>query len=150
MNVSNHYVYRIYAASGDLLYVGQTVNVKKRMYGHQWWLRDHPDHRLRVEGPFTKAEADVLERRAIRTEAPRRNKQWRSFREPTIVTEAVMSETLATNYLVGPFHIHGWGSAIVRGFGIEPTAKPDKHMGDIFRLLDLEAKYLELNSEAAA
>lgn len=78
-----HYVYRCYDAEGQLLYIGCSANVKRRMGLH----RSHPTNpaslgiaascvRVEVEGPFAGWPAGhAAERAAIAAEKPLLNVQ---------------------------------------------------------------------------
>lgn len=66
-----HFVYRAISASGELLYVGCSLDVAARMKAHKsngdWY---HLMARLRTSGPHNFETARLLEREAIRTERP--------------------------------------------------------------------------------
>ena len=68
-----HYVYRIFNRAGDLLYIGCTVNVEKRLKQHrrkEWWPR--PFASVMVDGPYPDRNAGrAAEDVAIETEHPR-------------------------------------------------------------------------------
>lgn len=67
-------VYRAYAKSGELLYIGSTKNWEKRRAQHRtgtWWWKAVKD--VDLEHFNTLAEAREAERIAIRTEGPRQN-----------------------------------------------------------------------------
>lgn len=72
MNRTNrpHWVYRHYDADGVLLYVGMTVNPKRRPFER----RERPwmvaSMRVTLDGPFTQDEAAALERKVIREDHP--------------------------------------------------------------------------------
>lgn len=81
------YVYRVYDASGALLYVGRTHDIEQRMYGHfndnrfrSPWCDDADD--VVLEGFHSTAAADVAEQEAIREEFPRWNIKGRSPHHP--------------------------------------------------------------------
>lgn len=69
------YVYRLFDAHGDLLYVGCSNNLLFRQYIHgreKEWFPDVATWRL--VGPFlSRAGAEAVERQAIQTEKPRHN-----------------------------------------------------------------------------
>jgi len=74
-------VYRIYGADDCLLYVGMTGDLRKRFADHasqRWFLLAET---IRVEWFATEATAREAERRAIRSEHPRRNIMDRKERE---------------------------------------------------------------------
>lgn len=77
------YVYRIWNAEGDLLYIGSTIYLGLRMKNHahhaRWWLQAK---RFTFEAFATEAEAREAERVAIRTEFPRWNIRERSPQHP--------------------------------------------------------------------
>lgn len=82
---ADHFVYRCYDADGDLLYIGCTSNVSKRMAAHRRgsgavasrWLSVFMA-RHQVEGPFRGRDAGrEAERRAIQDEQPLFNYQGR-------------------------------------------------------------------------
>lgn len=67
-----HYIYRHFDADGRLLYVGLTVNPRKRPFARQgrpWVASSH----IQVSAPMGKDEALAAERAAIRDEAPVHN-----------------------------------------------------------------------------
>lgn len=69
-------VYRMYDATGVLLYVGYSTNIAARIQNHQWrtaWIEDVVDITL-AHYPDVHAARDA-ERVAIKTEAPRYNIQ---------------------------------------------------------------------------
>lgn len=145
--MSDRYVYRIYDTDGSLLYVGQSVDVAARLRGHRW-LKDHPGHSVRIDGPFAPILAEVHERRAIITERPRRNRTWATVGKPTLVTDADVPAITAARYLVGSAEsrIESYCEQIVEGYGIEPVAPagPRRCAQLRYKLIDVEAKYLEL------
>lgn len=142
------YVYRIFAASGDLLYVGQTNNVKARLAQHARWLADFPQHKVRIDGPFSAVHATLLERRAILTENPQRNKHWRLFKPAETVVTATIAAPVAATYLTGSNEgQEAWAVQIVEGFGLVPV-EVLPYMRT-YRLIDVEAKYLELAEVAS-
>lgn len=73
---ARHQLYRLYDASGDLLYIGRTNSVGQRFDGHarkQPWWHEVVDCKIELLPDFdTLAKA---ERIAIEQEAPRYNKQ---------------------------------------------------------------------------
>ena len=80
-----HFVYRCYDKDGDLLYIGCTANVKKRIATHrrggkaasQWLAVFMTRHE--TEGPFRDREAGrAAERQAIQLEQPLFNYQERA------------------------------------------------------------------------
>jgi len=81
--MSAHYVYRCFDADGELLYIGCTQNVARRMSGHRNNRRPRASRALQslmashtTEGPFpTRAEAEAAEAAAIRAEQPLLNIQ---------------------------------------------------------------------------
>lgn len=69
----DHYVYRLFAADGRLLYVGASVNLRARQRDHSrkpWW---GDVDRWQVQGPFTRTVALDREREAIISEKPTHN-----------------------------------------------------------------------------
>jgi predicted GIY-YIG superfamily endonuclease len=65
------FVYRAYSAAGDLLYVGVTGDVERRMSEHSArspWYRQYA--RMTITGYATRAEADRAEAEALLTEWP--------------------------------------------------------------------------------
>lgn len=70
-----HVVYRAYDADGHLLYIGCTVNLRRRIHQHLWaspWWR-RAVVRVTVEEHPTRAAALDAETRAIVTEHPAHN-----------------------------------------------------------------------------
>lgn len=77
-----HYLYRLFTADGQLLYIGVAFNVEQRVYMHRatrvcsgWdviW-REYDHHTS--ERYATKSEARAAERAAITREAPLLNRQ---------------------------------------------------------------------------
>lgn len=82
MSAAAH-VYRVYDASGRLLYVGCSVEVETRLHAHSqsatWWLFHD---RIETEGFRTHEAALEAEAEAIATEHPRWNMQGRSPDHP--------------------------------------------------------------------
>jgi hypothetical protein len=83
-------IYRFFDVDGRLLYVGITGDVPARWGWHQrhsvWW----PEHvRSEVSWCADRAEADVLETAAIRTENPVHNIAKRRIPPPTRVDRTV-------------------------------------------------------------
>lgn len=83
---ADHFVYRCYDKDGDLIYIGCTVNVKKRIGEHKRGGRKHPASRWlavsmvrhEIEGPFPGLRAGrKAEAAGIRLEQPVFNTQWR-------------------------------------------------------------------------
>lgn len=80
-----HFVYRCYDADGDLIYIGCTANVTKRIASHRRgdkaasrWLAVFMD-RYEVEGPYPDRDAGrQAECEAIQAEQPLFNYQQRS------------------------------------------------------------------------
>jgi hypothetical protein len=69
----DHFVYRAYDGWGDLLYVGCSKNVEKRLTEHSkhgWRKRMY---RCEVDGPYPYSVARSIERELIRTADPRHN-----------------------------------------------------------------------------
>ena len=69
-----HYVYRLYDAEGDLLYIGCTVSPRQRRHGHMQsspWFKDVDTFRLTIYP--NRPHAMRVEREAIYTEDPRYN-----------------------------------------------------------------------------
>lgn len=76
-------LYRMYDATGRLLYVGQTGNIMRRLSDHEQkrWFAMVAE--IRLTWFPTEADALVAERRAIQSELPRVNKMHnRPAREP--------------------------------------------------------------------
>lgn len=71
------FVYRAFAHDGTLLYVGQTVNVRRRLSAHKgsstWW--PYMVRNTIVEYP-NRSAALIAEYDAILTESPRHNFVW--------------------------------------------------------------------------
>ena len=68
----DHFVYRVYDAAGELLYVGCTKRLDRRWIEHK---TERPGMvaamaRIRLQGPYNRERARDLERQAIRTEEP--------------------------------------------------------------------------------
>ena len=82
--MSAHYLYRCFDADGDLIYIGCTSNVKRRLSAHRAsralasrWLSAFMA-RHEIEGPFPDRAAGLAaERRAIQSEQPLFNYQQR-------------------------------------------------------------------------
>lgn len=72
------FVYRIFAASGELLYVGSTAAPDTRMAAHRnnsvWF---SAECRVVIDGPHKGSSADFIEGMAIRCEKPKHNKNGR-------------------------------------------------------------------------
>lgn len=70
------WLYRLYDRQGDLLYIGQSSDVDRRLAEHAanqpWWAEVDLDRTTRVECA-TRAEALLAERDAIRSDRPRCN-----------------------------------------------------------------------------
>ena len=82
-DVRTHFVYRLYATNGALLYVGITVDLGTRLTAHKrtqsWW--SQVDHHTVEEAP-TRADAFFLEAEAILREHPTHNKDiptWQRY-----------------------------------------------------------------------
>ena len=72
MSTAGHYVYRLYAADGSLLYVGLTSDLERRRRQHTetapWWSAVAS---WRIVGPFAnRLSAAAVERRALLAERP--------------------------------------------------------------------------------
>lgn len=82
-SLREHFVYRVFAADGSLVYVGCSYNPEKRMREHKytsrWW---HLLDRVKLSGPYNYETARRLEYEAIRTEDPSHNGQ-----NPRLVAE---------------------------------------------------------------
>ena len=70
--VRDHFVYRVFDAEGQLLYIGCTMRPSKRWAEHKI---ERPGMvaaaaRFRVQGPYPRPVARALEKQAIRTEEP--------------------------------------------------------------------------------
>lgn len=148
------HVYRIYAADGELLYVGVSVNPSARLSAHRRWMTD--DCRIQVGPPVDDLEATILERRAIICEGPRRNIQWKQWRCSTL-EDAWLSAKHAALYLVGAEPRHeGYAELIVEGYGIAPIDPGTRDrtgwrsVNRQYRLTDLEAQYRTMRAEVAA
>lgn len=76
-----HDVYRVFAAGGELLYVGCSVNVFNRLREHKayagWW---HLAHTGTVHRYPNRAHALSIEAEAIRSESPTANKVLEKYR----------------------------------------------------------------------
>lgn len=87
----SHYVYHLYASDGELLYVGRTSDVERRITWHTAiWSQSDPEIRERYAYHTawrygSEAEADYAERKAIWDENPKLNR-WRPWREPVRAT----------------------------------------------------------------
>lgn len=68
-----HFVYRCYSAAGDLLYVGCSVNVGRRMREHMPSPWAAAVARVDTEGPYPYALARRIEADAIHDEDPAHN-----------------------------------------------------------------------------
>jgi len=68
---ADHYLYRAFAADGQLLYVGRSLNVESRFSTHRNSSPWHPNmtHHT-VEGPYSYADIQRVEREAVRQEDP--------------------------------------------------------------------------------
>lgn len=77
------YVYRVFNADGDLLYIGSTIGIEWRMKAHErntrWWA---VADRFEFEHFNTEAEARAAEVAAIGAEFPRWNIRGRSPEHP--------------------------------------------------------------------
>lgn len=75
-----HYLYRIFDATGQLLYIGITHDVGARFQQHRadksWW---HERDTHTVEEAPTRADVLYLEAKAILTEFPKYNRDIPSF-----------------------------------------------------------------------
>lgn len=70
-----HYVYRAFNSAGELLYVGCTYDLTKRLAAHRTmadW-RNEDGIRIKVEGPYNYETARHIELTAINTEWPTYN-----------------------------------------------------------------------------
>lgn len=66
-----HFVYRCYAPTGTLLYVGCSFDVTKRLGQHRTFgTWTHAVARTDIDGPHTFDRAREIEREAIKTEDP--------------------------------------------------------------------------------
>lgn len=66
-----HFVYRAYDSTGHLLYVGCTMDLKRRRGEHRSWSKWWPlAVRFRLSGPYNYTTGRALEREAIKTEHP--------------------------------------------------------------------------------
>ena len=74
VNADTHVLYRFYSATGQLLYVGITMNPPRRFKGHsgdkEWW---HLVSGITVETYSSRGELEAAERRAIQVERPKYN-----------------------------------------------------------------------------
>ena len=81
----DYYVYRLYDAAGELLYVGSTSNVRRRVQEHR---RNQPWGHLIASsafgGPLPQQDAWRLEDKTIREQRPRYNQRRPPHVEPTI------------------------------------------------------------------
>lgn len=78
-----HYVYRVYDALNQLLYVGCSIDVDQRMANHEGtsaWFVFHS--RVEKTAYSTREEAEAAEANAIATEHPRWNINGRSVDHP--------------------------------------------------------------------
>lgn len=75
MNARDHFVYRVYDAGDQLLYIGCTKNFERRWREHKSWLRDMvaAASRCKLSGPYPYAVARRLEKEAIEAENPLHN-----------------------------------------------------------------------------
>jgi hypothetical protein len=95
-----HALYRFFGLSGDLLYVGRTVDPgarwRKHVDGKPWWTEVGT---VQVEHFLDLNEVSAAERTAIQTEYPRYNIQYARSRptgDPVVVTaEEVAREVVA-------------------------------------------------------
>jgi len=70
-SLREHFVYRALNASGELLYVGCSLNPQKRIGEHKFSSDWHGQAtRFKLSGPYNYETARELERRAIATERP--------------------------------------------------------------------------------
>jgi hypothetical protein len=140
-------IYRIFSESGELLYVGQSINVPQRISQHAKWLVQYPGYTVTTDGPHHPVIATMLERRAILTEDPRKNKAWRHYGGPAIETATIAARDAAV-YLCGQQpRYEGWCVQIVEGYGLKAVNEDRPwYVMPRYLLRDVEAKYLELNS----
>lgn len=68
-----HFVYRAFDEAGDLLYVGCTYGVEKRLKEHRMGRWHHLMTSLRIAGPYNYETARLLEHAAIESERPQFN-----------------------------------------------------------------------------
>lgn len=106
-----HDVYRVFDASGALLYVGCSVNVFARLKEHRKWAEWWPEAvRGSVHRYPNRLHALGVEARAIRNECPRDNKvleaHWgRHSGDPL----AVLEEPMALTWEDGEVWVDGEG-----------------------------------------
>jgi predicted GIY-YIG superfamily endonuclease len=70
--IRDHFVYRLFDASGALLYIGCTKRLQER-WGTHTSERPHMTRRVarcRLQGPYSYTVAREIERQALRSEAP--------------------------------------------------------------------------------
>lgn len=72
MSDRRYFVYRVYDADDNLLYVGCTCHPKQRWSAHR---SERPEvysraHHFKVQGPYTREVGLTIERRAAETEHP--------------------------------------------------------------------------------
>ena len=76
--MNEKFVYRIFAATGELLYVGSTKDPDRRIAAHKnssGWLSS--ECTISIDGPHRGSSADFIEGMAILCEKPKHNKNGR-------------------------------------------------------------------------
>lgn len=100
-----HFLYRCYDADGDLIYIGCTRNVKRRIDAHlrggraasRWLAVFMTSHE--VEGPFpNRATALAAEARAITLEQPVFNIQQRLVHNSSVTTRLIARYLVERGY----------------------------------------------------
>jgi predicted GIY-YIG superfamily endonuclease len=132
-SVGDHYVYRCFDADGDLLYVGCTQDVARRMSNHRRNRKARASIALQslmashtVEGPFpTREAAEAAEAEAIRTEQPLLNLQFHS--SPGWIQDRRLERYLIDRDIpVATCGLHYCPDCgILRGFHMQPGSCPD-------------------------
>ncbi|MGN7133416.1 GIY-YIG nuclease family protein [Rhodococcoides corynebacterioides] len=125
-SLREHYVYRVFDAAGDLLYVGCTKRPEARWKEHRsmspWWTSRA--HTFRQNGPFNYETARAIEREALRVERPqfgwtperhaivRRRNGWQSKRTRQLIAEGqtfmaahAQAQREAQKKFPGPQHV---------------------------------------------
>jgi hypothetical protein len=147
-NARMYFIYRMFDATGALLYVGCTNQIRPRLIAHGCvnpWYERVVDVKLELVGP-DRAEALKKERAVIVSENPELNKNKRAPEKETPLERAARYEQRADE--IKALHARGWTAIQLaekfkisrqRIYQIVPSAKPralndtTPYLSDVFK-----------------